>query len=70
MLCFTFQNESLQQKQLKAEKEKTEYFLKEIEILNKDLDQWKKMVRDDMETGLGFLRIENEELKDELQENQ
>lgn len=58
------------QKQLKVEKEKNELCLKEIESLKKELDQWKKLVRDDMDTGLGFLRIENEELKDEIQENQ
>lgn len=28
------------------------------------------MVRDDMDIGTGFLRIENEELKDEIEENQ
>jgi len=68
-LC-TIQDESQLQRQLKLEKGKNESCLKEIENLEKELNQWKKMVRDDMDTGMGFLRIENEELKDEIEENQ
>ena len=66
---FVIQDESQLQKQLKIEKEKNKSCLKEIEDLNTELNQWKKMVGDDMDTGMGFLRIENEELKDEIEEN-
>lgn len=66
---FVIQDESQLQKQLKIEKEKNKSCLKEIEDLKTELNQWKKMVRDDMDTGMGFLRIENEELKDEIEEN-
>ena len=62
------QDESQLHKQLKVEKEKNELCLKEINDLEKELNQWKKMVRDDMDIGMGFLRIE--ELKDEIEENQ
>ena len=57
-------------KDLEAEKRKNEFCLLEIEKLQRELDQWKEIVRDDMDAGVGFLRIENEDLKDELQENQ
>ena len=66
---FVIQDESQLQKQLKIEKEKNKSCLKEIEDLKTELNQWKKMVGDDMDTGMGFLRIENEELKDEIEEN-
>jgi len=66
----TIQDESQLQRQLKLEKEKNESCLREIQNLKNELHQWKKMVRDDMDTGMGFLRIENEELKDEIEENQ
>lgn len=57
-------------KDLEAEKRTNELCLLEIEKLQRELDQWKEIVRDDMDVGVGFLRIENEDLKDELQENQ
>lgn len=64
------QDESQLHKQIKVEKEKNGSYLKEIDDLKQELNQWKKMVRDDMDIGTGFLRIENEELKDEIEENQ
>lgn len=67
---YTCQAESLLQKQLEAEKEKNELCLKEIESLKKEVDEWKEMVRGDMDIGLGFLRIEIEDLKEEIQDNQ
>lgn len=67
---FYRQEKSLLKKDLEAEKRKNELCLLEIEKLQRELDQWKEIVRDDMDVGVGFLRIENEDLKDELQENQ
>lgn len=67
---FSRQEKSLLKKDLEAEKRKNELCLLEIEKLQRELDQWKEIVRDDMDVGVGFLRIENEDLKDELQENQ
>lgn len=65
-----FQDESLLKKDLGAEKRKNKLCLLEIGKLKRELDQWKEMVREDMDVGVGFLRIENEDLKDELQKNQ
>ena len=70
MVFGAIQDESQLHKQIKVEKEKNGSYLKEIDDLKQELNQWKKMVRDDMDIGTGFLRIENEELKDEIEENQ
>ena len=73
VVCYgfcTIQDESQLQKQLKIEQKKNKSCLKEIEDLKTELNQWKKMVGNDMDTGMGLLRIENEELKDEIEENQ
>ena len=67
---FLLQGKSLLKKLLEAEKEKNEKFHKEIELLRKDVDLWKEMAGDERYSGTaGYLRIENEDLKQEIRDH-
>ena len=58
-------------KQLQVEKDRNEKFQNEIQLLKKDVDLWREIVSDEGFTGgVGYLKIENEDLKQEIEDHQ
>ena len=68
---YSLQDEASLKKQLQVEKDRNEKFQNEIQLLKKDVDLWREIVSDEGFTGgVGYLKIENEDLKQEIEDHQ